>query len=90
MLRLHHSQALMAGQPRGGIVGAGQNNEIYNDVFNLDGCCFVFVFVRDPGRAHKLEARKEAGQSRNERMGTVPLSEFSRHSMLETGAGGVP
>ena len=61
MLRLHCSQAPMAEQPWGGIGGAGQNDKINDDVFNPDGCCFVCVFVRDTGRDHKLEARKEAG-----------------------------
>ena len=51
----------MAEQPWGGIGGAGQNDKINDDVFNPDGCCFVCVFVRDTGRDHKLEARKEAG-----------------------------
>ena len=64
----------MAGKPWGGIRGAGQNDESYDDVLNLNGCYFVYVCVRDPGRARDLEDRKEAKHGRKERMGTVPLS----------------
>ena len=50
----------MARQQRGGIVGAGKDDESYNDVFDLDGCYFVYVCVRDNDRAPDLESRKEA------------------------------
>ena len=48
-------------------------------VLDLDGCYFVYVCNRDPGRERKLNARKDAGRRRKERMGTVTLSEFSGH-----------
>ena len=35
---------------------------------------FVYVCIRDPGRARDLEARKEAERRMKERMGTVSLS----------------
>ena len=65
---------------RGGIGGAGRDDKGYDDVLNLDGCYFIYFFVRDPGRVCKLEARKEAKRRRKERMGTVPLSEFFSHT----------
>ena len=61
----------MAGQRRGGIKGAGRDDESYDGVLNLDGCYFVYICVRDPGRAPEMEARKEAERRRKERMGTV-------------------
>ena len=79
MSRLHHSQAPMVGQRRGDIGGAGRDNEGYGDVLDLNGCYFVSVCVMDPGRACELESRKEAKRRRKERMGTVPLLEFSSH-----------
>ena len=63
----------MSGQLRGGIGGAGQDDESYDDFLDLDGCYFNYIFVRDPGRARELEARKEAERRRKDRMGTVPL-----------------
>ena len=66
----------------------GRDNEKYDDILNLDGCYFVYICVRDPGRARELESRKGAGRRRKERMGTVPLSEFSGDMVSETGVGG--
>ena len=88
MPRLHPSQAPMAGQRRGVIGGAGRDDEIYDNFLDLDGCYFVYIFVKDPGRSRKLEARKEAERRREERICAVPLSEFSRHRVLKTGVGG--
>ena len=42
----------------------------------------------DTGRAYELGARKVTERRRTERMGTVPLTEFSGHRALETGVGG--
>ena len=64
MPRLQHSQAPMAGKCWGGIGGARRDNESYDDVLDLDGLYFVYVCVRDPGRALELEARKEAERRR--------------------------
>ena len=51
--------------------------------------CLGFAFALGfPEGPHKLEARKEAECRRKERMGTVPLSEFSVHRASETGVGG--
>ena len=50
----------MAGQRRGGIGVAGWDDESYNDALDLDGCYFVYFFVRGPSRDRELEARKEA------------------------------
>ena len=58
MPRLHRSQAPMAGQRWEDIGGAGRDNEGYGDVLDLNGCYFVYICVRDPGRARELEARK--------------------------------
>ena len=69
----------MAGQRRGDIGGAECDNNGYDDVLDLDGCYFVYIYVRDPGRARELEASKEAERRRKKRMVTVPLSEFSRN-----------
>ena len=77
----------MSGQRRGGIGGVRQDDNGYDDVLNLDGCYFIYVCVRDPGRARELEARKEAEHRRKERMSTAPLSEFSANRALETGVG---
>ena len=77
----------MSGQRRGGIGGVCRDDNGYDDVLNLDGCYFVYVCVRDPGRARELEARKEAEHRRKERMSTAPLSEFSGNRALETGVG---
>ena len=74
----------------GGIGGAGRDDKSYDDVFDIDGCYFVYVFVRGTGRSHKLEARKEADRRRKERIGTVPLLELSRHRTSETGVQGFP
>ena len=52
--------------------GAGQKG--YDDVLDLNGCYFVYVCVRYPGRARNLEARKEAKCRRKDRIGTIPLS----------------
>ena len=73
-----------------GIRRAGRDDESYNDVLNLDVCYFVNVYVKGTGRARELEARKVAERRRKERMGTVPLSEFSRHraSAADGGRGG--
>ena len=35
-----------------------------------------------------MEARKEVKRRRNERMGTIPLLEISRHRASEIGVGG--
>ena len=51
----------------------GRDNKGYNGVLDLNGCYFIYMCVRDPGRDRELEARKEAKRSRKERMGTVPL-----------------
>ena len=48
----------MSGQRRGGIGGVRQDDNGYDDVLNLDGCYFIYVCVRDTGRARELEARK--------------------------------
>ena len=88
MPRLQRSQARMAGQRRGGIGGAGRDDEIYDDVLDLDGCYFIYVCVRDPVRVRELKARKEAERRRKERMGTVLLLEFSGLWVSETGVGG--
>ena len=82
MPSLHRYQAPMARRKRGGIRGAWWDNESYNDVLDLDGWYFVYVCIRDTGRAREMEAKKEAERSRKERMGTVPISEFSRHRAL--------
>ena len=72
----------------GDIVRAGWDDESYNEVLDLDGCYFVYVCVKDPGRARKLEARKVAERRRKDRMGTVLLTEFYGHRASETGVGG--
>ena len=63
----------MTGKRRGGIGGAGRDDESYNDIFDLDGCYFVYILVTYPGRARKLGAKKEADCRRKERKFTVPL-----------------
>ena len=68
----------------GGIGGAGRDEKCYNDVLDLYRCYFIHVCVKDPGRARNLEDRKEVDHRRKERMGTVPLSEFSGHRESET------
>ena len=73
MPRLHRSQAPMAGKRRGGIGGAGRDNKGYDYFLDLDGFYSIYVYVRDPGRARKLKARKEAGRMRKDRMGTATL-----------------
>ena len=42
-----------------------------------------------PGTSRDLEARKEAECRKKERMGTVPLSEFSGNRVSDTVVGGV-
>ena len=42
----------------------GRDYDSYDDVLDLDGCYFVYVCVRDPGRARDLEARKEVERRR--------------------------
>ena len=64
----------MAGRRGGGHQRSGRVDDGYDDVLDLDRCYFVYVCVRDPGRARKLKARKEAERRRKDRMGTVPLS----------------
>ena len=78
----------MAGQRRGGIERSGQYKERYDDVLDLDGCYLVYVYVRDHGRACKLDDRKEANRRRKERMDTVNLLYLSRNKALVTGVGG--
>ena len=39
----------------------------------------VYAYVRDPRKVCELNAKKEAERRRKDRMGTVPLSGFSRH-----------
>ena len=74
MTRLHRSQALMTGQQRGGIGGEEWDDKRYDDVLNLDGCYYVYVYVRNPDRDRKMETRKVAERRRKERMGTAPLT----------------
>ena len=88
MTRLHRSQASMAGQRQGGIGGAEQDGESYDDFLDLNGCYFIYAFVRDPGRARELESRKVTELMRKERAGTVTLTKFSGNRALETGVGG--
>ena len=69
----------MAGRWRGDIGGSEQEGDGYNDILNLNWCYFIYIFVTDLGRSREVEARKEADRRRKKRMGTVPLSEFSRN-----------
>ena len=87
MLRLHRSQAPMAGQRQGGTKRAGRENKGYDDFFDLNGCYFVCVCIRDPSRDRDLETRKEAKHRRKKRMGNTPLLELSRHRASDTGVG---
>ena len=72
----------MAGQWWGGIGGAGWDNDGYDNILDLNGCYFVYVFVKDPGRVRELDARKEAELRSKKRMVTVPLLKFFRNRVV--------
>ena len=78
----------MEGKRWWGIGGAGWDDESYNYILDLDGIYFVYVCVRCPRRARGPGAKKVAERRRKERMGNVPLTEFSRNRVSDTGVGG--